>query len=1223
VSRVLRVSCRPMGAEFAARLSLEGSGGRREAEARFGLTLSAQDREDVRWYLEDYLQYPVAPGPQVAARVEGRLAELGTGLFRQVFEANRDTIGVWDAIAGSLADTRVEVDAGIEGGSAVPWELLRDPVTDGVLALRAGAFVRTHPGAAITPDVPEPGTGGLRVLLVICRPGGRKDVPFRSVASHLVRLSRGAREAFRLDVLRPPTFAELAKVLVAAKAAGDAYQVVHFDGHGAWLDAQDAGGEVPAGELSPNLFSMVSPPRPGSHGFLVFEDPIGQAKQQLVDGPALGALLADAGVGVLVLNACRSAHADLITEPETEAQELDAHRRVRAYGSLAQEVMDAGVAGVVAMRYNVYVVTAAAFIGEVYKALLAGRPLGAAVTTARRQLAADPQRQIGGQPLPLQDWMVPVVYEATPLQLRPVQAGEQEISIDLDQAEAGRERAGLERGLPSGPDAGFYGRDETLLALDRAFDSDQVVLLHAWAGAGKTSTAVEFARWYALTGGTVGVLFTSFEHHLTLARLLDQVGDQFGPALERSGVQWAALDDRQRRQVAIQVLAQVPVLWVWDNVEPVAGFPAGSPSVWTRDEQDELISFLRDLKQSTRCKVLLTSRREERAWLGDLPARVALPPMPMLERLELAQAVVRRQTGSAQAFLEVEDWRPLLAFTQGNPLTVTVLARQAVRRGYVTRKQIEGLVEQLRGGAAAVTDDAAQGRDASLAASLDYGFTQAFTDDDRAILALLSLFQGFIDVDSLRIMGNPAQAGEPVPAVAGLDREAGIRLLDRAAEVGLLTAYGGGHYDIHPAIPWHLHTLFQQNYGPYGTPTADTAIRAWATAISQLGDYYLRQYDAGHADFIGVLEAEEANLLRARQLALTRGWHDLVIGPMQGLRSLYEHTGRAVEWRRLVDELVAEFTDPDTGGPLPAREDQWGILTSYRVRIARAARDWPVARQLQDAAIAFDRQRAAAALVAPPGELDKEQRNLIKNLAIDLFDIGQILREQGDPNCVQPYTESMELDQRIGDRYGAGVVAFNLGHAYKNIRALRDLDQAEHWYQRFLELLEERDTLLRARVTIQLGHIAYERFLDARDAEVPDEELLKYLSGAITAYYEALDLFPDDAVGDLAAAFGALGNVYRRAGQTDQALAHYVKAIHYDERQDNRYRAGGTRLTIADTLAAAGRRGDALLYARASLRDLEAVGPGAAVLADRARQLITQIEQEPADEHHTATGDTA
>ena len=66
--------------------------------------------------------------------------------------------------------------------------------------------------------------------------------------------------------------------------------------------------------------------------------------------------------------------------------------------------------------------------------------------------------------------------------------------------------------------------------------------------------------------------------------------------------------------------------------------PGRQPSAWTAAEQDELVGFLRDLTQRTRCKVLLTSRRDEQAWLGDLPARLRLPPMPMRERLELAAA---------------------------------------------------------------------------------------------------------------------------------------------------------------------------------------------------------------------------------------------------------------------------------------------------------------------------------------------------------------------------------------------------------------------------------------------------------------------------------------------------------------------------------------------------------------------------------------------------------
>ena len=101
---------------------------------------------------------------------------------------------------------------------------------------------------------------------------------------------------------------------------------------------------------------------------------------------------------------------------------------------------------------------------------------------------------------------------------------------------------------------------------------------------------------------------------------------------------WAALDEGERRDRALQILAQAPVLWVWDNVEPVAGFPVGTLSAWTMAEQDELAGFLRELASWTRCKVLLTSRRDERSWLGSLPRPVTVPAMPKLQE-ELAGAI--------------------------------------------------------------------------------------------------------------------------------------------------------------------------------------------------------------------------------------------------------------------------------------------------------------------------------------------------------------------------------------------------------------------------------------------------------------------------------------------------------------------------------------------------------------------------------------------------------
>jgi tetratricopeptide (TPR) repeat protein len=1207
----LRLVDRVEGSEHAVGLALEGAGSRRTVSVRFGFELSARDREDVRWYLEDYLQYPVDPAPEVAREVEARLAELGEELFGHVFRSSPEAMELWFAVKGALPDARVEIATGVDGAAGIPWELLRDPATSGALAVRAGAFVRALAEASAPVAVPS-ARETLRVLLVICRPGGREDVPFRSVASHLVRLSSGARAAFQLDVLRPPTFARLAKVLQAARTAGLPYHVVHFDGHGAWLD-DDTVASGSASGFDQQRFSALSPPRPGSHGYLVFEDPSVRENQQLVDGPALGQLLVDGGVPVLVLNACRSAHAGLATKPEADSGAgLDAHGRVRAYGSLAQEVMDAGVAGVVAMGYNVYVVTAAQFIGDVYVGLLQGRELGQAVTAARRQLAASPLRQVSLEPRPLQDWLVPVVFEAAPLALRAAPQAQPGLVISLSQQEAGKERAGLDPAMLAEPDVGFFGRDETLLALDRAFDTARVVLLHAWAGAGKTTTALEFARWYELTGAVQGVLFTSFTRHMPLARLLDQIGDQFGAALAQLGVDWATLDDEQRRKLALNVLAQVKVLWVWDNVEPVTGFPAGTPSVWTQAEQDELVGFLRDLtRKLTGCKLLLTSRRDELAWLGDLPTRVALPPMPMLERLELAKEVARRQTGTVQRFLEVEDWRPLLDFSQGNPLTVTVLTRQALRDGRSTRKQIEDFVADLRGGAATVTDDVRQGRGASLAASLDYGFDNAFTDAERARLALLALFQGFIGVDTLLVMGLPGIPGGSVATLAGLDRDHAVTLLDRAAETGLLTSYGGGYYAVHPAVPWHLRRLFERHYGSSDSPTAQHTIHAWAAAVSGFSDLCHELYGDGHSEVLGVLGGEEDNLLRARQLARQNGWWDLVIGPMQGLRILYEHTGRTIEWKRLVTELGPDLTNPETEGPLPGREVQWAMYIPYRVGIARQARDWPTAQRLQQLVISWDRQEAANALAAPPQTLDDYQRKLVRDLAVDLQDLGHILRDQEKPSCVDSYLESMKLHQRLGDRKGEGTVVFNLGSSYEQIPGLRDLNKAEQWYQRRLELLEPHDTLGRANVTGQLGSIAYRRFLDDRDAGKPVEDMARHLTDAVGAYEQALQLLPADDVGRRAVIHHQLGIIYGAAGEADGALQHFRQSIQYEEQQDNVYGAGQSRYMAAATLFRAGRYREAVLYARATLRDFEAVGAGATEDAEDTRRLIALIEQEP------------
>jgi tetratricopeptide (TPR) repeat protein len=1213
---VLRISDLPLGDKRRVEVTWQDGDARQVAVSSFAYQVGDQDAERVRWYLEDYAEFPADPAPVLAAGAEQVLAETGTGLFSRVF-TGMDAAGIWTQAKARLADVRVEVDTDPADAPGLPWELLRDPGSDTALATGAGEFVRTHLQARV--NLPPAAGDELRVLLVICRPGGRDDVPFRSVASRLVRGGADRMEGLRLEVLRPATFSRLAEVLHAAADAGRPYHVVHFDGHGTYLDlaklsGADGGGSVGVSSL---WYGAAGPVREGPHGYLIFEDPESGVNQQLVDGPTLGRLLKATEVPVLVLNACRSAWTEAPARPgepdsAPEAGLADVHARIRAYGSLAAEVADAGVPGVVAMRYNVYVVTAAQYMANLYAHLVSGKSLGRAATAARRALAADPTREVGAVPVALQDWAVPVVYEAAPLTLlEPSQSDAPLIRVSSADA------ASAEMGVPRPPDAGFFGRDETLLALDRAFDTHRVVLLSAFAGAGKTTTAAEFARWYSATGGLhhpqVGngpVLWSTFEHHLPVERLLDAAGDAFGPLLEANKIHWQALTDPvERRGLVLQLLAQVPVLWVWDNTEPVTGFPPGTASAWTPGEQAELAGFLRDLAQQTKCKVLLTSRRDERAWLGDLPARLVLPPMPMRERLQLAHALAARHGHHDPD----TDWRPLLRYAAGNPLAITVLVGQALRDHLTTTAGIEAFVARIQAGEADLEggQDAELGRARSLAASLSYGFGHAFTAAERARLAVLHLFRDTVAADALRLMGDPDLTGEDaVPQLAGLTRDTATGLLDRAAEIGLLTPLGGsGFYRIHPALPWYFTALFAAAVGPPASPAAVRAARAYTRTLARLGDYYHDQHNDGLADAVPVLRAEEGNLRHALALALDGGHWDDVTGCLQGLRVLYERTGRDGEWARMVAEVTPVFVDPDTDGPRPGRDQEWSMVTEYRVQLARAARDWPAATRLEDLRLAWDRGRAAAALAVPAGQLTDFQRRQIRSVAVSLTSLGDILRLQGDVGCLPHYREALALAQRIQDTALESALATGLGNAYLNVPDLRDLDQAQRWYQYGLDRVPENDRIGRAKATGQLARVAFARFGEARDAGQPEGVLLGFLNEALAGYQRALELFPADDAENLATAHNQLGVIYREAGEARRALHHYQQSIRFKEARGDTYGAGQTRYNIALVLWGDGRPGDALLYARAAQHDFERVGSGAAGVIARAKALVADLEQ--------------
>ena len=359
---------------YPIRLTLRHPG-QPDMEADIDFALTAQEQEDLRWYMEDYLAQAESVEALVVEQIEAMMKTRGEKLYSQVLAANQNTQAIWFGIRNQLDELRIEIASGIIEAASIPWELMRDPQSGSAIALRVKAFVRvqSNPNIGFV-AVPPNEDGRIRLLYVVCRLDGAADVQLRAIANRLLQElgKAGKRDYFEITALRPPTYEQLQIELSDAKQQGRPYHIVHFDGHGVYADLSKTTLADWAGLFS-NL--MLGGKTTGKHGYLLFENPKQAENMRSVSGDEFGKLLRDTGVPVLILNACQTAMHETQEKPE---QAETVHDEIRVIGSLAQAVVDQGIPAVLGMRYSVFVVTAAQYIGELYAALAKGRGFGQA-----------------------------------------------------------------------------------------------------------------------------------------------------------------------------------------------------------------------------------------------------------------------------------------------------------------------------------------------------------------------------------------------------------------------------------------------------------------------------------------------------------------------------------------------------------------------------------------------------------------------------------------------------------------------------------------------------------------------------------------------------------------------------------------------------------------------------------------------------------------------------
>ena len=322
--------------------------------------LTEQERADLRWYLEEYWQWPFEGFAERARRIEDLLPELGKRLYEAVFgskQADR-IVQKWLATEG---EHQISIISHLPRALSLPWELLHSE--QGYLVMRTlepvSILRRLPQSEASTTTAPfEP---PLRVLLVTARPQGTGFIDPRGIARELLDevQEQSQAGAIELEFLRPPTLKALRQKLRDKKRP---VQVLHFDGHGAFEEQQ--------GTQDEHLL------RGSQRGKLAFEDDTGNL--DLVEADELAQVLLNSGVKLAVLTACQSAMGS--------AEDV--------FSSVATRLIQGGIDAVVAMSASVLVASATLYVEAFYHGIAAGIPIPTAQEQARQALHDDPRRHL-------------------------------------------------------------------------------------------------------------------------------------------------------------------------------------------------------------------------------------------------------------------------------------------------------------------------------------------------------------------------------------------------------------------------------------------------------------------------------------------------------------------------------------------------------------------------------------------------------------------------------------------------------------------------------------------------------------------------------------------------------------------------------------------------------------------------------------------------------------
>jgi hypothetical protein len=340
-------------------------------EVPFTPFLTENDYEDLRWYLEDYMDLPDGGSVIRAQRIERELDQWGRRLYDALFTAKENRALLSRLLAG-LEPRRLTIATRDPVLLRLPWELLIDDA--GSLAQRMSVRRQLEQPEKTTP---RPVQLPLRILYIVSRPADAGFIDPRITAKALFDALDPLGTSVHVDFCRPPTLARMEEMLRDGQRSGEPYGLVHFDGHGTFL---------PQAQIGALLFEKS-------------DDGSGASETDFVPADRLGDLLASYTIPLVVLEACRSATVG----------------KTAVFRSVAPRLIQAGVGSVFSMGHAVHIEAARLLLDRFYRELVRGTTIGQAVAESRKALRSTPARWIetgpAGRTIELSDWFLPHLYQ--------------------------------------------------------------------------------------------------------------------------------------------------------------------------------------------------------------------------------------------------------------------------------------------------------------------------------------------------------------------------------------------------------------------------------------------------------------------------------------------------------------------------------------------------------------------------------------------------------------------------------------------------------------------------------------------------------------------------------------------------------------------------------------------------------------------------------------------